>query len=107
MREADGLALSSRNIHLTAEHRAIAPQLQSILRGTAQKLLAGTRPETALADGRHLLRHSGFTGIDYLQLCNPINLQSTENVSADARLLGAVHLGAVRLIDNIAIADVT
>ena len=107
VREADGLAFSSRNIHLAADQRAIAPKLQSILCGTAQKLLAGTKPKTALADGRNLLRHAGFTGIDYLQLCNPIDLQSTETVTAEARLLGAVHLGAVRLIDNIALGDVT
>ena len=106
VREADGLALSSRNIHMAAEHRAIAPQLQTILRRTAQQLLAGTRPKTALADGRDLLRRSGFTGVDYLQLCNPIDLQSTQTVTPEARLLGAVHLGAVRLIDNIALGDV-
>ena len=73
---------------------------------SAQQLLAGTRPKTALADGRDLLRRSGFTGIDYLQLCNPMDLQPTETVTAEARLLGAVHLGAVRLIDNIALGDV-
>ena len=106
VREADGLALSSRNIYLAAEHRAIAPQLQAILRKTGEKLLAGTKPETALADGRDLLRHSGFTGIDYLQLCNPIDLQLTKTITTEARLLGAVHLGAVRLIDNIALGDV-
>ena len=64
VREADGLALSSRNIHMAAEHRAIAPQLQAILRRTAQQLLARTRPKTALANGRDLLHRSGFTGID-------------------------------------------
>ncbi len=65
-----------------------------------------SEPEKALADGNDLLHRSGFTDIDYLQLCNPMDLQPTENVTTEARLLGAVHLGAVRLIDNIALGDV-
>ncbi len=106
VREADGLALSSRNINLAADHRNIAPLLYGTLRATAQRLLTGASPETALADAIALLRQSGFTGIDYLRLCDPADLQPTETISGDVRLLAAVHLGAVRLIDNIALADV-
>ena len=106
VREADGLALSTRNINLAAEHRTIAPLLYGTLRTTAQRLLAGASPETALADASALLRQSGFTCIDYLRLCDPTDLEPTETISGDVRLLAAVHLGAVRLIDNIALADV-
>ena len=107
VRGADGLALSSRNIHLSADHRAIAPQLFATLCTTAQKLQTGTRPELAVADASDLLRRSGFTSVDYLQLCDPEDLQPTEIITTNARLLAAVHLGAVRLIDNIPLGDVT
>ena len=106
VREADGLALSSRNINLTADHRNIAPLLYGTLRATAQRLVTGASPETALADASALLSQSGFTSIDYLRLCDSADLQPTETISGDVRLLAAVHLGAVRLIDNIALADV-
>ena len=106
VREADGLALSSRNINLAADHRNIAPLLYGTLRATAQRLVTGASPETALADASALLSQSGFTSIDYLRLCDSADLQPTETISGDVRLLAAVHLGAVRLIDNIALADV-
>ena len=107
VREADGLAMSSRNRYLSADERAIAPALYRLLTDTAGKLPQGTSAanvqtvmEAALAE----LGKSGFTPVDYLELRDAKTLQPIRGVSAPARLLAAAYLGKTRLIDNVAVA---
>ncbi len=101
VREADGLALSSRNRYLNAEERAIAPMLQQ----TLQALRSGegdSITEAVLAKARNQLGKAGFN-VDYLELRHAENLQLTEH-KKNARLFIAAKLGKTRLIDNIAAA---
>ena len=76
IREADGLAMSSRNVHLTVEERALAPEFHRILAGGSSTTEMGRR-----------LIDAGFS-VDYVE-------------RRKDRILGAVRLGKVRLIDNV------
>jgi pantoate--beta-alanine ligase len=102
LREADGLALSSRNIRLSAAARQIAPMLYKALQDTALALRAGD--STALQRAPDRLRQAGFDSIDYLDLRHGETLLPLDPRAAlhhPARLLAAVWLDGVRLIDNI------
>ncbi len=103
VREADGLAMSSRNVYLDAEDRAIAPQLYAVLVDMAQDLAAGREVEETVSKGAGRLDGVGFR-IDYLEVRDAGTLMPTgSTVEEPARLLAAAYLGKVRLIDNIAI----
>jgi len=110
MREADGLAMSSRNAYLTAQERAIAPKLFDALGQMAVFLRQGRAIAETLAWGRSELRHAGFGEIDYLEIRDSENLAPVATAyiaTADqpARIFAAVYLGKTRLIDNLAVAD--
>jgi pantoate--beta-alanine ligase len=102
VRETDGLAMSSRNQFLTAAERAVAPVLFATLRGTEQALAGGAAVPSTLATARHVLAAAGF-GLDYLALVDGPGLRPIDAVQARARLIVAARLGAVRLLDNIAV----
>ncbi|MRG71975.1 pantoate--beta-alanine ligase [Alphaproteobacteria bacterium HT1-32] len=100
VREADGLAMSSRNAYLTPEERRIAPVLNRELLKAA---VNPTRPAIAAAGAAIL--DAGFRSIDYVELRDAETLQPvTAPVSRPARLLAAAWLGKARLIDNVAVA---
>lgn len=99
VREADGLALSSRNRFLPAAERARAPALHAALRQVADQLGAGVPAEAALEEARATLATKGF-GVDYLALVEPETLRPT--TALPGRLIAAARLGHVRLLDNIA-----
>ena len=103
VREADGLAMSSRNAYLTPEERRIAPVLnRELLKAAANP----TRPAIAAAGAAIL--DAGFRSIDYVELRDAESLQPvTAPVSRPARLLAAAWLGKARLIDNVAVAPAT
>ena len=100
VREEDGLALSSRNAYLSAQERAIAPQLHVVLQVAANELLNDNDVATTLKKAIASLLHIGFRSVDYLELRGP-GLEPMHEFSAPARLLVAAHLGTTRLIDNI------
>jgi pantoate--beta-alanine ligase len=101
IREADGLALSSRNVYLNAEERGRAPRLNAVLRETADRLRAGAASDDALAAGRRALEEAGFA-LDYLELRNAETLAPVQDRNSEPlRLLAAARLGRTRLIDNI------
>jgi pantoate--beta-alanine ligase len=104
VREADGLAMSSRNVYLDANERAVAPQLHAVLADMAADLSAGREIEDTLRQGWVRLEQAGFR-IDYLELRDSETLMPFEtSIDTPARLLAAVFLGRVRLIDNVAVA---
>ena len=104
VREADGLALSSRNIYLSAEHRKTAPVLAATLRAMAERLAQdGGRVGEAIDWGNARLAEAGFARLDYLAVCDAETLAPLERVDRPARILVAAHLGTTRLIDNVAI----
>ena len=103
VREADGLAMSSRNAYLTAQERAIAPKLFDVLGQMAVLLKQGGAIAEILAWGRSELRRAGFGKIDYLEIRDPENLTPVEAAGQPARIFAAVYLGKTRLIDNLAV----
>ena len=106
VREADGLALSSRNAYLTPEERAIAPALQRTLREVARRIESGeTGIDTAVETGLAELAHAGFTKIDYLEVCDADTLAPLTRLDRSGRILAAAWLGRTRLIDNVPVAQ--
>jgi len=103
VREADGLACSSRNDYLSAEERPVAARLYEILQDSADRFRDGGAVITEIERGMISLRDAGFDGIDYLALCDGESLAPLSEVKQDARLLAAVRLGRTRLIDNLAL----
>lgn len=104
VREADGLALSSRNVYLTPIERQAAPALYRVLRDTAAALTAAPeRTAPALQASVAALRGAGFDP-DYLELRDTETLAPVTVLDRPARLLAAARLGRTRLIDNIAVA---
>ncbi len=103
VREADGLALSSRNAYLSEDERRVAPLLHRVLAETAVRLRAGQSMSEAAADGLAQLRDAGFRP-DYFELRHGETLEPLQKVDREpARLLIAATLGTTRLIDNIAV----
>ncbi len=100
-REPDGLAMSSRNVFLTAEQRRQALALSSGL-VTARQLVAAGESASAviLADLRKRISAQPEARIDYLKICHQYSLAEQEQVDGDSVLLMAVYFGATRLIDN-------
>lgn len=100
-RDADGLALSSRNAYLTEEERRAARALPRALGEAAGSIQAGGDVAAALAGAREKLARAGFDPIDYVELRDAETLQPVTNVDRPARLLAAARLGRTRLIDNL------
>jgi pantoate--beta-alanine ligase len=103
IREADGLALSSRNHYLSVGQRAIAPILYQTLGTCAGEIRAGAAIGETLDTAKARLLAAGFDKIDYLDLRDAVHLATSADASADDRLLVAAWLGETRLIDNCAI----
>ncbi|MFS4438297.1 pantoate--beta-alanine ligase [Paracoccaceae bacterium GXU_MW_L88] len=102
-RAEDGLALSSRNRRLSDEERAIAPQMNRILRETGEKLTAGA-DTSILPESMQAIEAAGFRNVEYLELRRASDLVPMSAADAPGRLLVAAWLGDVRLIDNIPVA---
>ena len=103
VREADGLACSSRNDYLLPEDRPTAARLYEILHEMAERLRAGSSVIAEIERGVIALRDAGFDGIDYLALCDGESLAPLLEAKTGGRLLAAVRLGRTRLIDNLAL----
>ncbi len=101
VREADGLAMSSRNAYLTPEQRPKAVRLNQSLR-RAQALVQGGEQagEVILNKVREVLDEDNDVRIDYAELCDPATLQPVTRVEGPTLLALAVHVGVARLIDN-------
>ncbi|HLG81089.1 MAG TPA: pantoate--beta-alanine ligase [Bradyrhizobium sp.] len=103
VRERDGLAMSSRNVYLSAEERRIAPELHRAMKESARLLRGGTAIETAIAIGSEIITAAGFL-LDYFELRHAETLapvQSTKD--GPMRILVAARLGKTRLIDNMGV----
>ena len=106
VRESDGLALSSRNLNLTPEHRADAPRLRRALLAARDLSVTGEqRPGQFLETARHHLLDNAPAdfSIDYLELVDRETLQPLATGNLPALLAAAAFFGEVRLIDNIEI----
>jgi pantoate--beta-alanine ligase len=100
-RDADGLALSSRNAYLTEEERLAARILPRAL-GEAAQAIEGDAPiADALDRARARLAEAGFDPVDYVALRDAETLLPVERLERPARLLAAASIGRTRLIDNL------
>jgi pantoate--beta-alanine ligase len=103
MREADGLALSSRNLYLSPSERAAAPTLHRVLAECAKKIAAGEPIGSVLSEGHAAITQAGFA-LDYLEARHAETLAPTaSSQEAPLRLLVAARIGKTRLIDNVAV----
>ncbi|PEQ12346.1 pantoate--beta-alanine ligase [Novosphingobium sp. PC22D] len=104
VREADGLAMSSRNAYLTAGQRAQAASLPREMRAAAAAIEAGKAVPGALDDLHGALVAGGFASVDYAELRDAETLAPLDALAGrPARLLVAARIGRARLIDNIAV----
>lgn len=101
VREADGLAMSSRNVRLSAQARSTAAALPAVLFAAAERLSSGDAAEPVLADARAAIAAAGFGDLEYLELRAESDLTPLSRADRPARLLAAVWLDGVRLIDNV------
>lgn len=105
LREADGLAMSSRNAYLTPDERARAAALPRTMLDTIAAIGAGEEVAQSLERLSHALLAAGFAAVDYAQLCDAETLAPlSARGSGPARLLVAARIGKARLIDNMAAA---
>jgi pantoate--beta-alanine ligase len=103
VRDADGLALSSRNAYLTKNERAAATALPKALEHAVTEIETGSPVSRSLAEVECSLSAAGFGPIDYVSLCAANDLHPMESLDRPARLLVAARLGKARLIDNMAV----
>ena len=105
VREADGLAMSSRNRYLSAKERMIAAKLNKALFASADHIAHGVPIHRVLDACRKALLAAGFTSVDYLEARNAQTLDTIETFdrTVESRLFIAANLGKTRLIDNVAI----
>jgi len=107
VRDADGLALSSRNAYLSVDERARAVALPQALEEARQAILGGEPVEAVLDDARRKLGDAGFNRIDYFALADSTTLEPLDTASGDMRLIAAAVIGTTRLIDNVSVISDT
>jgi pantoate--beta-alanine ligase len=101
VREADGLAMSSRNTYLDPRERAVAPTLYRVIRESAARIAAGEPIARVVSEGGIEIEEAGFA-IDYLEARHAESLVRAETLAdGPLRLLVAARLGKTRLIDNV------
>jgi pantoate--beta-alanine ligase len=103
MREKDGLAMSSRNAYLSQNERAIAGQLNVVLKNAIARLKAGDAIGAVEVQARDGLLEAGFAGVDYVAVRDAKSLAKINDLSGPARILAAAKVGTTRLIDNMAV----
>lgn len=107
VREPDGLALSSRNVYLTAEQRAQAPHLRRGLLLAQRLFLAGEKDSARLRQAvlQYWAEQLPAGRLDYLSVVESDSLEPLETIAGSALMACAVSLGKARLIDNIVLSD--
>jgi pantoate--beta-alanine ligase len=103
IRDADGLALSSRNAYLSPDERRAALALPQALNEAAERILSGGPVAETLAQAKERLTEAGFSRVDYFGLVNAMTLEPLEQPGGAMRLIAAAVIGRTRLIDNIAV----
>lgn len=102
-RDADGLALSSRNAYLDPEQRAAAPALFKALTAARRMIEAGERkPEAVKREASRVLTEQPLIRPEYLEIVDPAELQPVAEIKSAVRIAVAVWIGKTRLIDNVA-----
>ena len=101
VREKDGLALSSRNIYLSADERRLASRLPAVLFAARDRAAAGERDAAKLErETRRDLEAAGLA-VDYVEVVRPRTMERLTCAEPDSALCAAVRVGKTRLIDNV------
>jgi pantoate--beta-alanine ligase len=101
VREPDGLAMSSRNIYLSAEEREQAPVIQQVLQRAEKKVREGRGSVAGVVDWmRTQIQLTPLAKVDYVVAVDPVNLQTASQLRPPVLLAAAVLFGKTRLIDN-------
>jgi pantoate--beta-alanine ligase len=102
VREADGLALSSRNRQLTPDQRRVAPLLYQALQATQGAIAGGCRDTAVIKEaGLAQLRAESQIRVEYFEIVDAADMQPVARISGPVCVAAAIWLGATRLIDNI------
>jgi pantoate--beta-alanine ligase len=102
-READGLALSSRNVYLAPDERAAAPVLHRALQVARQAIEKGERdPATVKNVAAAILASEKLVRPEYFEVIDTVEVQPVSEITGEVRIAGAVWIGKTRLIDNVA-----
>ena len=103
VRERDGLAMSSRNVYLSPEQRAVAPTLHRVMKETARRLRNGDDLKAVMTSGSRTIQDAGFA-LDYFEARHAETLAPVASIEdGPLRLLVAAKIGTTRLIDNIGV----
>jgi len=103
VRERDGLAMSSRNVHLSEGERRVASELFRAMKESARRLRAGDDVKIAMTAGAGMITAAGFV-LDYFELRHAETLAPATSMEDEPlRILVAARLGTTRLIDNLAV----
>lgn len=105
VREADGLAMSSRNAYLSPPERAVAPRLYEALQAGARIVKNGGTGAQAVAAATEMLEKEPLIQIQYLEAVDPETLADKKNSGAPLVLAAAIFIGKTRLIDNVIVDD--
>lgn len=102
VREADGLALSSRNQGLQPDERRVAPVLYEGLKAAQARVAAGVLDTAAVvAAAREVIGRQPAVKLEYLEIVDPSGMQPVQRIDGPVVIAGAIWVGAVRLIDNV------
>lgn len=104
VREPDGLAMSSRNVYLSADERARALSLSRALAEARQLVREGERDAQAVREAARRTLDAAGVGVDYVSVADETTLEEIETIDRPALLLLAARVGATRLIDNTLLA---
>ncbi len=104
VREANGLALSSRNAYLSPDERKRAVALPDALKEARKAILGGASVGVALQRAKQSLLDAGFLRIDYVALVDAQTLEPVDRPQGETRLIAAAMIGTTRLIDNLAVS---
>jgi pantoate--beta-alanine ligase len=106
VREADGLAVSSRNQYLDAEQRKVAPVLYRALQEAEKQIQSGEKDAAKIrAAALRVLDPAPLVRVEYLEIVDPDEMQPVSAVTRPVRVAGAVWLGTTRLIDNMSVGE--
>jgi pantoate--beta-alanine ligase len=102
VREADGLALSSRNAGLDPEERRSAAAIYRALRVMRQRIADGDRTVSVVRKaGLKVLELEPMAEVEYLEVVDPVRMQPVRKVDGPVRVVTSVRIGRTRLIDNV------
>jgi pantoate--beta-alanine ligase len=105
VREADGLAISSRNQRLTPEERRTAPALYRALKEASALIRSGCRDSAAIKQTALTMLAQESVRVEYCEVVDPLTMRPVERIKSQVLIAAAVWIGGVRLIDNVRVSE--